>query len=77
VARADLVASYVGQTAPPVKEKVSEALGGLLFIDEAYTLSRGNPGSNDFGVEAIETLLKEMEDKGDSFAVVAAGLQPK
>jgi SpoVK/Ycf46/Vps4 family AAA+-type ATPase len=70
--RSGLVAGYVGQTALKVKEVVSGALGGILFIDEAYALSP-QTGGNDFGHEAVETLLKMMEDHRDDLVVVAAG----
>ena len=72
--RQGLVGVYVGQTAQKTKEIIDKALGGTLFIDEAYTLSRkGAIDSNDFGSESIETLLKRMEDDRGKFVVIAAG----
>lgn len=71
--RAGLVAQYVGQTAPKVDEKVQEAMGGILFVDEAYALMPKESGSRDFGQEAIEALLKRMEDYRGEFALVIAG----
>jgi SpoVK/Ycf46/Vps4 family AAA+-type ATPase len=67
--RQGLVAGYVGQTAIKTEERIKEAKGGVLFIDEAYALGEGN----DFGREAIETLLKRMEDSRGEFAVIVAG----
>lgn len=71
VDRAGLVAGYVGQTAIKTSNVIDNAMGGVLFIDEAYSLDSG--GSNDFGSEAIETILKRMEDNRGDFIVIVAG----
>ena len=71
VDRSGLVAGYVGQTALKTQEVIQSAMGGVLFIDEAYSLASG--GENDFGREAIETILKAMEDHRDDLVVIVAG----
>lgn len=71
VTRADLVGKYVGHTAPLTQKAISSALGGVLFIDEAYSLFRGTDDS--FGLEAIDTLVKGMEDNRENLVVILAG----
>lgn len=71
VERADLVGEYIGHTAQKTRELVKKALGGILFIDEAYSLARG--GMKDFGKEAIDCLVKAMEDHKDQFVLILAG----
>lgn len=72
VDRSGLVGGYVGQTAIKVQEVIQKSLGGVLFIDEAYSLT-SNRGENDYGIEAVDTLLKGMEDHRDDLIVIVAG----
>lgn len=72
VDRAALVGEYIGETAQKTEKVINQALGGILFIDEAYSLKR-EKNSQDFGQEAIDIILKRMEDHKDKFFVIAAG----
>ncbi|KMK76602.1 stage V sporulation protein K [Alkalihalobacillus pseudalcaliphilus] len=71
VERADLVGEYIGHTAQKTREVIKKASGGVLFVDEAYSLARG--GEKDFGKEAIDTLVKAMEDQQHQFVLILAG----
>lgn len=71
VERADLVGEYIGHTAQKTREQTRRALGGILFIDEAYSLARG--GEKDFGKESIDVLVKAMEDQKDNLILILAG----
>lgn len=73
VDRSQLIGEYIGQTAPKVKKAIEEAKGGILFIDEAYSLAREADDSKDFGKEAIEVLIKEMSDGSKDLAIMVAG----
>lgn len=73
VDRSQLIGEYIGQTAPKVKKAIEEAKGGILFIDEAYSLAREADDSKDFGKEAIEVLIKEMSDGSPDTAIMVAG----
>ncbi|PPK86483.1 SpoVK/Ycf46/Vps4 family AAA+-type ATPase [Neolewinella xylanilytica] len=71
--RVDLVGEYIGQTAPKTREVIESARGGVLFIDEAYSLARNNDDGKDFGREVIEILVKEMSNGAGDLAVIVAG----
>lgn len=73
VERADLVGEFIGHTAQKARDQIKRALGGILFIDEAYSLARG--GEKDFGKEAIDALVKGMEDYRDNLILILAGYQ--
>lgn len=69
--RADLVGEYIGHTAQKTREQIKKALGGILFVDEAYSLARG--GEKDFGKEAIDAMVKAMEDQKNNLVIILAG----
>jgi Cdc6-like AAA superfamily ATPase len=73
VDRSELVAGYLGQTATKTADVVASAEGGVLFIDEAYSLTASGPGGDQYGQESVDTLVKEMEDKRDDLVVIVAG----
>ncbi|HZQ26366.1 MAG TPA: AAA family ATPase, partial [Acidimicrobiales bacterium] len=76
VTRDDLVGQYVGHSAPKTKEVLKRAMGGVLFIDEAYTLHRPD-NERDYGQEVVELLLQVMEDRRDELVVVLAGYRDR
>jgi hypothetical protein len=73
VDRSELVAGYLGQTATKTADVVASAVGGVLFIDEAYSLTGLGPQGDQYGQEAVDTLVKEMEDRRDDLVVIVAG----
>lgn len=73
VDRVDLVGEYIGQTAPKTQKQIDEARGGILFIDEAYSLARSGEDSRDYGKEVVELLIKEMSDGSGDIAIFVAG----
>ncbi|MFL6151421.1 MAG: AAA family ATPase, partial [Ornithinibacter sp.] len=73
VDRSELVAGYLGQTATKTAEVVASAAGGVLFIDEAYSLTGTGPAGDQYGQESVDTLVKEMEDRRDDLVVIVAG----
>jgi hypothetical protein len=73
VDRVDLVGEYIGHTAPKTQKQIDEARGGILFIDEAYSLARSGEDSRDYGKEVVELLIKEMSDGPGDIAIFVAG----
>ena len=75
VERGDLVAGFIGHTEQKTKKQLEKAIGGILFIDEAYSLTRGEDDTKDYGKEVIETLVPFMENNKDKLAVIVAGYE--
>ncbi len=75
--RQDLVGMYLGQTAPKTQDMITRALGGVLFIDEAYSLTSGGHGGDSYGEEAVTTLVKAMEDYKDNLVIIFSGYSDK
>ena len=75
--RQDLVGQYLGQTAPKTQDMITRALGGVLFIDEAYSLTSGGNGGDSYGEEAVTTLVKAMEDYKDNLVIIFSGYSDK